>query len=119
MHHQRIFLIALCLFLQVCASALLPSNHHNIIHRKNDAACKKVSRKSSIFVVADTSLSSQDTETDTRPSIKQWILQGLTCNGCVERVRSFVQVRSIPYPVNHLSSVTSFPPHTLKPYLGS
>lgn len=98
---HRIFLLALFLLIQVCASALLPSNLLNIIHRKIDGGRKKVSSKTIIFVVADSSSSSQDTETDTIPSVKRWIIQGLTCNGCVERVRSFVQVRGTPYPFIH------------------
>ena len=98
-HH--FFLVGLSLFLHKhqhpCASALIPSNKC-IVHRNHDAQCKKFSLKSNIYIIADSSLSSpQDVEGDctraTTSSVKRWTIQGLTCNGCVERVRSFVQVR--------------------------
>ena len=94
---HRNFLVALFFFLQIQqhASALIPSKIC-MVHRSNDAQSQKVSRKASILIAADAS-SSRDAEEEastTTSSVKRWILQGLTCNGCVERVRSFVQVHA-------------------------
>ena len=101
-HH--FFLVTLLLFLQVhqhpCVSALIPSNKC-IVHGNDVGQCKSIPQKSDIFIVADSSSSpdiissSPEGEMRTTPSsVKKWIVQGLSCNGCVERVRSFVQVHN-------------------------
>ena len=101
-HH--FFLVTLLLFLQVhqhpCASALIPSNKC-IVHGNDLGQCKSIPQKSDIFVVADSSSSpgAEGEINTTPPSVKKWIVQGLSCNGCVERVRSFVQVHNTSYPV--------------------
>ena len=112
MHH--IVLIVLLACLPRCTSAWIPSNHCLLHHRnKHDPECQTSSSRkaSNIFVVADSSFpSSRDTES----SVKRWIIQGLTCNGCVERVKSMVQVRhhflllllllSDDHPIHHFFS---------------